>query len=107
MNNEQKLTLWLGATRYYLGRMSYAVSTFTSLLCQEWKNIPKQTQDLIMRDIEEEFARDDAYRELNRSTNFRPLGMDCDRASWELVRGLWKQEKKPTPINLKGQNWSV
>lgn len=87
MNDEQKLTLWVGATRYYLGRTTYAVSSFCDLLRQEWLNLPDHTLGIIIRDIEEAFAQDDRARE--SGANFKPLGHDCDRQSWETVRALW------------------
>lgn len=86
MTDEQKLTLWLGAFRYYCGRMSYAVSNFCDLLLQEWPNLPKATQDLIRRDLDEEIARDNKARESGGT--YRPLGQDMDRAEWLHVRGL-------------------
>ncbi len=85
MNDQQKLTLWLGATRYYLGRMSYAVSDYCDLLIQSWGDIPKNTQKLIERDIEEAFTRDE-----EREGGYSPLGMDCDKQQWERVRRLWR-----------------
>jgi hypothetical protein len=85
MTDEQKLTLWLGSFRYYCGRMSYAVSNFCDLLLQEWPNIPKATQDLIRRDLDEEIARDNRSRE--KGLGIYPLGQDMDRAEWLRVRG--------------------
>lgn len=84
MTDDQKLTLWLGAFRYYCGRMSYAVSDFCALLIQEWPNIPKDAQDLIRRDLDEEIVRDNRARK--QGSNYYPLGQDCDRAEWLRVR---------------------
>ncbi len=75
MNNS--LTIWLGATRYYLGRMSYAVSDFTDALKFEWKNLDERTKELIERDVEEAFEQ-------------KRTGMDCDTRRWEEIRKLWK-----------------
>ena len=87
MRDEDALTLWLGATRYYLGRMTYAVSNYCDLLRREWPNLPEQTRNLIQRDVEEEFVRDDNDRAEGRQ--YTALGHDCDRAEWEKVRRLW------------------
>lgn len=83
------LTLWLGATRYYLGRMTYAVSNYCELLRREWPNLPERTRNLIQRDVEEEFVRDDNDRAEGRQ--YKALGHDCDRKEWEKVRMLWQE----------------
>ena len=59
---EDTSMLWIAATRYYLGRTSYAVSGYCKLLRQEWLRLPAHVQHIIRRDIEEEFARDDLTR---------------------------------------------
>ena len=87
MNEQQQITLWLGATRYYVGRMTYAVSDFASLLVAEWPGLCEPARALIQRDVEAEFKRDDEAR--IEGLNYRPLGDDCDRAAWEKVRKLW------------------
>lgn len=87
MTEEQQLTLWLGAFRYYCGRTSYAVSDFCGLLIWQWPTLPKRARDLIQRDLEEEFERDDRARAEGRE--YKPLGLDCDREQWECVRSLW------------------
>ena len=96
MNDDQQLTLWVGATRYHLGRMTYAVRDFCELLRQEWARLPEETRKIIQRDIEQEFAQDDDMRALGRKEDAPPLrlplGMDCDRAQWEKVRKLWEGE---------------
>ena len=94
MNDDQELTLWVGATRYYTGRMTYAVSGFVDLLVQEWPKLPEHARAIIARDLDEEFARDDFVRarleaEGCEKTYPFPLGHDCDRAQWERVRRLY------------------
>lgn len=89
MTDDQQLALWLGATRYYLGRETYAVGQFCDILIEAWPALSKRTQALIRRDIEEAFERDDAAR--FRVQTWIPLGRDCDRAQWERVRALWGQ----------------
>ena len=44
----------------------------------------EKMQNIIKRDLEEEFKRDDEARADGRE--FKPLGHDCDRASWEKLR---------------------
>ena len=90
MNDPQQTTLWLGALRYYLGRQTYAVSDFCDILRSQWLTLPEKLQQLIQRDVEEAFARDDRARE--DCSSYRTLGADCDRAEWEKVRGLWKSQ---------------
>lgn len=80
-------TLWLGAFRYYCGRMTYAVSDFCSQLIGQWPALPEKTKVLIQRDLEAEFKRDDEARADGQQ--WRPLGNDCDRQQWERVRQLW------------------
>jgi hypothetical protein len=89
VTDEEKLTLWLGAYRYYCGRMTYAVSDFCDLLCKEWDNLPEYTKNLIRIELEETFARDDKIRPHD---HYAPLGADCDRAEWEKVRSLWSEK---------------
>ncbi len=92
MNDEQTLTLWLGSFRYYLGRRTYAASEFCQLLIQEWDNLPERTQKLIECELEYVFDKDECQRKVIGSTVPYALGMDCDRAEWEKVRKLYKEE---------------
>lgn len=87
--NEEQSLLWIGAFRYYCGRMSYAVSWFCELLIRDWPLLPKHARDIIKRDLEEEFKRDDQLRVPGQ---YSPLGMDMDRREWERVRELWRNE---------------
>ena len=92
MNPRDEIALWLGATRYYLGRTSYAVSAWCDQLRLAWPTLTTETRDLIRRDVEEEFARDDRARADTSSGaehTYLPLGHNCDRAAWETVRALW------------------
>lgn len=88
MNFDDEFHLYVGATRYYLGRMTYAVEEFTRTLIRNWSNLSEETRNIIRRDVEEEFVLDDAARA--RGDQYKPLGWDCDRASWEKVRRLWQ-----------------
>ena len=87
MNDTEKLTLWLGAFRFYCGRMTYAVSDFCDLLRKEWPNLPEHTRSLIRAELEETFVRDDKFRPHD---HYAPLGADCDRKEWEKVRAIWE-----------------
>jgi len=90
MTEDEGLTLWLGATRYYMGRMSAGVSDFCALLRRRWPALGARTRALIQRDVEEAFARDDSARAMG--LEHKALGMDCDREQWERVRALWRGE---------------
>lgn len=89
--------LWICATRYMLGRMTYAVGNFCDSLVRHWGTLPEHTRSNIKRDVEEEFRRDDHARARRAKDKYDPsgayplpLGHDCDRQSWETVRALWK-----------------
>ncbi len=95
LNNDQICDLWLGATRYFLGRMTIAVSSFCTTLQQQWPGLPEQVRRLIQRDVEEAFTQDDWQRSMvSGAASLRPyaLGMDMDRRYWEQVRELWRKE---------------
>ena len=94
MTDDQLLDLWLGATRYYTGRMSASVDSFCTLLIQEWPTLPASVRGLIRRDVEEAFVRDDSQRAIygNQRGIVFALGHDCDRDSWTRVRQLWDAE---------------
>lgn len=83
------------ATRYALGRMSYAVAEHCQWLIDNWDRIPGQEKAIIQKDVEEAIARDDRHREMcadgitTSSPAPFPLGMDCDRVKWDEVRALW------------------
>lgn len=80
----------LAAFRYCLGRMTYIVGDCERWLFANWGQFPENVKKLIQRDLEEEFARDDEAR--TRGDAHKPLGHDCDRAAWERVRTLWKDQ---------------
>ena len=77
----------IAAVRYCLGRMSYIVGDCADWLIAEWGQIEDGARRTIQRDVEEAFARDDDARAMGNE--YKPLGTDCDRASWERVRELW------------------
>ena len=59
MNTDDEFHLYIGATRYYLGRMTYAVDDFVRTLVRNWSTLSEQTRSIICRDIEEQFELDD------------------------------------------------
>jgi hypothetical protein len=77
----------IAAVRYCMGRTSYIVGDCADWLIEQWPNFSEKTRAIIMRDVEEEFARDDRARA--DMSDYKPLGMDMDRAEWERVRKLW------------------
>lgn len=90
---DEQSTVWIGACRYYLGRMTYAVGNFCDSLVRHWPTLPEHTRSIIQRDVEEEFDRDDnarSRRDAGHDVNYLALGHDCDRQQWEKVRELWK-----------------
>lgn len=86
MNDDELITLWIGAFRYYCGRMTYAVSDFCNALIKNWNDVPEMAKAIIRRELEAKF--NDAESRAN-GDSYHPLGMDCDRKSWESVRELW------------------
>ena len=81
----------LAAVRYSLGRMSYIVGDCCDWLRAAWPHLSKSIRTTIASDIDEAFARDDDARE--RGDQYKPLGMDMDRAQWAAVRELWQAEE--------------
>lgn len=78
----------VAAYRYCIGRMTYIPDICADWICNVWPHLPENVRELIKRDAEEVFSRDDAARE--RGETHLPLGHDCDRATWERIRALWK-----------------
>lgn len=76
----------VAAVRYCIGRMSYIVGDCADWLCQQWPNIAPNARTVIERDIREAAQRDDESRE--RGDQYRPLGMDMDRAQWLRVLAM-------------------
>jgi len=87
--------LLISTTRYYLGRMTAAAGAFAAQLAEAWPTIPSGARSIIRRDIQQQFVDDDLTRsrdEANGIDDPLPLGHDCDRQSWELVRTAWRQQ---------------
>ena len=80
----------LAAFRYCLGRQTYIVSDCAHWLIDQWASLPPNTRAVIERDLREEFKRDDEARADMAGADpttwrHKPLGADCDRASWQAV----------------------
>lgn len=86
MTNNDLGLVWIGAFRYYCGRMTIAVHTFTEVLLANWGSIPENAKYVIKRDLEEAFKYDDKDRE--QDSVYKRLGHDCDREAWEKVRNF-------------------
>lgn len=84
MNQDDLDLLWIGAFRYYCGRMTIAVHSFTESLIKNWDKLPERSQFVIKRDLEDAFKDDDTDRK--EGCVYKRLGHDCDRESWEKVR---------------------
>lgn len=78
------------AVRYCIGRRTYITSDCADWLCDVWDSLPENARRIIKRDIEEAFERDDADR--SEGSQYKALGDDCDRKSWERVKALWIKE---------------
>lgn len=79
----------IAAVRYCLGRMTYITGNCADWLVEQWPYIKPSAQNVIKRDVEEAFERDDKARAEGDGLALRALGMDCDRTEWKRVRKLW------------------
>lgn len=82
-----ELDMFVGAFRYYLGRTSGASYYFARSLAKAWEDIPKHTQDILIRELKDAFERDDEARKEGKE--ILPLGDDIDRLAWEAVRRVY------------------
>ena len=80
----------IAAVRYCLGRQTYIVGDCAAWLIAAWPHVSESARKTIRRDVDEEFTRDDEAR--SRNAAHKPLGADWDRADWERVRALWKEQ---------------
>jgi hypothetical protein len=84
----------LDALRYAMGRMSTQPSITSAWFVRHWPFLPKLIKEVIQNDVEREFEQDDRMRKMHPKDNCRwVLGHDCDRASWEKVRALWRTSR--------------
>lgn len=90
--------LLIPATRYFMGRCTIAAACHARGLAEQWKILPVHIRSILRQDIAEELARDDAARV--RGESVLPLGQNCDRDLWDLVRRAWLSEDEPdNPVN--------
>ena len=82
----------VAAVRYCLGRQTYIVGECTDWLVQIWPHLIESAREIIRRDVEEAFERDDLQRA--DGLTYKALGDDCDRERWERVRRLWDAEAR-------------
>jgi hypothetical protein len=78
----------VNVVRYAIGRSTYAVQETVDWVIANWDKFSGDAREVIRRDLEEAFRRDDMIR-AGGGEYYRPLGMDCDRGDWERVRALW------------------
>lgn len=79
----------MAAFRYCCGRMTYIVGVCVDWLIANWDQLPDNAKQVIQRDLEDYFKRDDEER-ANPDSDWKPLGHDCDREQWQRVRRLYK-----------------
>lgn len=80
----------IAATRYCVGRKTYMVGYCSEWLVRLWPMLSERARIVIQRDMEDAFRRDDKAR-ADGEADYKPLGMDMDRAEWEKVRALWSE----------------
>jgi len=80
------------ATRYVLGRQTYAVLAHCRWLIANWQSIPESERATIQRDVEAEFDRDDFERAAHPDNYSWTHCADMDRWEWEQVRKLWRDK---------------
>jgi len=82
--------LLCSTTCYFLGRMTAAAGAFASDLAKAWPLIPPDIRSIVRRDIQQKIDADDLARSEENHLVY-PLGMNCDREQWLLVRTAWVQ----------------
>lgn len=87
------LVFW--SYRYFMGRMTISTCAFANELATAWPLLGLRQKDIIKKELEQEFERDDkARKDKKKKAGFcmYPLGQDCDRAAWQLVRDVYLKE---------------
>ena len=81
--------------------MTIATCCFADELAKAWPLLEERTQNLIRKELDEAFAKDDELRaDPVCSSHYYPLGMDCDRAHWERVRVAYTANASGEPRPL-------
>lgn len=84
------LVFW--AFRYFLGRRTASSCSFAKELARAIPKLDDYERNLIQHELDREFESDDSCR--NSGDRFRPLGDDCDRAAWDLVRQAYRKQNQ-------------
>lgn len=94
--------------RYCLGRQTYIVQECADWLTLHWPVIEQPVRNLIQRELEAAFVKDDAIRAAaGPGTGYKPLGWDSDRREWERVRSLWANVGAKLPAEAVGRSRST
>ena len=80
----------LAAFRYCVRRRSYIVQDCVDWLIAYWPEFGDFIKDLLRKELEELFDKDDEFRSTN--IGFPSFGDNYDRAAWNLVRALWSEK---------------
>jgi hypothetical protein len=84
------------AFRYFLGRQTIATCMFAEDLAKAWQFLDNRTQQLIKKELNEAFLRDDEdrIRKQNGEKVYGfTLGWDCDREAWQKVKDAYENQK--------------
>lgn len=82
----------MSTTSYYLGRRTIQTGDFCERLVRAWPQLSGGVKRYVKTVVNNAFAHDDFVRNV-MDVGTLPLGDDCDRASWETVRNLWREEE--------------
>lgn len=94
MIDDDQSLLWIGAFRYWCGRMTIATPGFARMLVSNWPRLDERSRVVILRDLEREVQIDTEQRDAGKS-EWRRLGQDCDRKTWvETLAALRQMERK-------------
>lgn len=68
------------AFRYYLGRRTISTCAFAQDLAKAWDHIGEATKMMIGNELMQ------AYEDAEKHPDWNPLGDECDREMWDLVK---------------------
>ena len=66
--------------RYFLGRRTIATCAFAQDLAVAWDYLRPTTREMIGQELLK------AYEVAEKNPDWKPLGDDCDREKWDLVK---------------------
>lgn len=87
INNFDEEFLVIATFRYCVGRRTISACFFAKELAENWHILPENIQIIIKRELNRAFEEDDTARKNNET--YLPLGMDCDRQAWQLVKNAY------------------